>query len=136
MKLNEWKNKEMFQRLTEAYGYGKMEEEEEIDEAHCGGRREDDETMEEGMCPRCAMNPCGCPMMEEEEEIDEAHCGRREDEVVEEDVPTVKASDLDADDVEDGPGNMSVRDGKLVKVVNESQIRTLVREALKRAFKK
>ena len=136
MKLNEWKNKEMFQRLTEAYGYGKMEEEEEIDEAHCGGRREDDETMEEGMCPRCAMNPCGCPMMEEEEEIDEAHCGRREDEVVEEDVPTVKASDLDADDVKDGPGDMSVKDGKLVKVVNESQIRTLVREALKRAFNK
>ena len=97
MKLNEWKNKEMFERLNEAYGYGKMEE---------------------------------------EEEIDEAHCGRREDEVVEEDVPTVKASDLGPGDVFDGPGDMSVQDGKLVKVVNESQIRTLVREALKRAFNK
>ena len=41
MKLNEWKNKEMFQRLTEAYGYGKMEEEEEvIDESNCMGEGE------------------------------------------------------------------------------------------------
>jgi len=140
MKLNEWKNKEMFQRLTEAYGYGKMEEEEEIDEAHCGGRREDDETMEEGMCPRCAMNPCGCPMMEEEkmpmktdtEDADED--GDKTDK-----VPAF----LDKGETKkkksknpQPPQLAKAQEKKGKKDLNESQIRSLVREALKRAFKK
>ena len=74
MKLNEWKNQELFSRLLENFGYDApkvteevVEEADELEEAHCGGRREDD-TMEEGhgACPTCGMNPCACPTMEEE----------------------------------------------------------------------
>ena len=74
MKLNEWKNQELFGRLLENFGYNApkvteevVEEAEELEEAHYDGRREDD-TMEEGhgMCPTCGMNPCACPTMEEE----------------------------------------------------------------------
>ncbi len=127
MKLNEWKNKEMFQRLTEAYGYGKMEEEEEvIDESNCMGEGELGESncMGEGMCPRCGMNPCGCPMMEEEK------------------MP-MKTDTEDAD--EDGKTDDKVpafldkgetKKKKSEKKLDEAKIRTLVREALKRAFKK
>ena len=56
------------------------------------------------------------------------------EEELQEDVPTVKASDLDADDVKDGPGDMSVKDGKLVKVANEETIREAVRKAIKKAI--
>ena len=123
MNHKEWKNQAIFGRLMESFGYktlneGEMvdevvEKQEELDEAHCG-RRED--------------------------EVEEAHCGRREDEdevmeeELQEDVPTVKASDLDADDVKDGPGDMSVKDGKLVKVANEETIREAVRKAIKKAI--
>jgi len=38
----------------------------------------EEETLEEGMCPKCGMNPCECPMHEEVEELEEAkkcpHC--------------------------------------------------------------
>tara|TARA_S200002703_G_scaffold158414_1_gene168706 strand:+ start:1075 stop:1911 length:837 start_codon:yes stop_codon:yes gene_type:complete len=126
MKLNEWKNKEMFQRLTEAYGYGKMEEEEEvIDESNCMGEGELGESncMEEGMCPTCGMNPCGCPVMEE---------GSKPDFL-----------DLDKDGDKEEPMKDAAKDAKgdskeenSEKKLDEAKIRTLVREALKRAFKK
>ena len=79
MNHKEWKNQAIFGRLMESFGYKALNEGEMVDE-----------------------------VVEKEEELDEAHCGRREDdeEVMEEDVPTVKASDLDADDVKDGPGDM------------------------------
>lgn len=136
MKLNEWKNKELFERLTEAYGYGKMEEEEEIDEAHCMG----------------------------EGDLDEAHCGRREDEVMEEgeqppqlkkhqaekrsedgeeeDEPKAKSGKkmpmkTDTKDA-DGDGKTDDKVPAFLKNegLNESQIRFLVREAFKKAFVK
>ena len=111
MKLNEWKNKEMFERLNEAYGYGKMEEEEEvIDEAHCMG----------------------------EGELGEAHCmeeGSKPDFL-----------DLDKDGDKEEPMKDAAKDAKgdskdkkeekSEKKLDEAKIRTLVREALKRAFKK
>ena len=43
------------------------------------------------------------------------------EEELEEGVPEVKASELDDDDVKDGPGDMSVKDGKLVKVTKEEE---------------
>ena len=43
---------------------------------------------------------------------------------LEEAVPTVSRDELDDDDVVDGPGNMSVKDGKLVKVKEGSKIQT------------
>lgn len=116
MKLNEWKNKEMFERLTEAYGYGKMEEEEEvIDESNCMGEGELGESncMDEGMCPTCGMRPCGCPMMEEE----------------------AKPDFLDLD--KDGDKEEPMKDAAAsAKKMSESQIRSLVREALKRTLAK
>ena len=126
MKLNEWKNKEMFQRLTEAYGYGKMEEEEEIDEAHCGGRREDDETMEEGMCPTCGMSPCICPVMEEGSKPDFLDLDKDGDK---EEPMKDAAKDAKGD-------SKDKKEEKSEKKLDEAKIRTLVREALKRAFKK
>ena len=126
MKLNEWKNKEMFQRLTEAYGYGKMEEEEEIDEAHCGGRREDDETMEEGMCPTCGMSTCICPVMEEGSKPDFLDLDKDGDK---EEPMKDAAKDAKGD-------SKDKKEEKSEKKLDEAKIRTLVREALKRAFKK
>lgn len=127
MKLNEWKNKEMFQRLTEAYGYGKMEEEEEvIDESNCMGEGELGESncMEEGMCPRCGMNPCGCPMMEEE--LEEAKQFANDPKLDGDEDGKPKWADPD------DPANKGNTKKKGKKDLNESQIRTLVREALKR----
>ena len=120
MKLNEWKNKEMFERLNEAYGYGKMEEEEEIDEAHCG-RREDEVMEEEKM-----------PMKTDTEDADED--GDKTDK-----VPAF----LDKGETKkkksknpQPPQLAKAQEKKGKKDLNESQIRTLVREALKRAFNK
>ena len=97
MNHKDWKNKALFGRLMESFGY----------------------------------ESAGAI----EEELDEAHCGRREDEELEEGVPTVKASELDDDDVKDGPGDMSVKDGKLVNVTNEKKIREAIREAIKKTLK-
>ena len=120
MKLNEWKNKEMFERLNEAYGYGKMEEEEEIDEAHCG-RREDEVMEEEKM-----------PMKTDTEDADED--GDKTDK-----VPAF----LDKGETKkkksknpQPPQLAKAQEKKGKKDLNESQIRSLVREALKRAFNK
>ena len=76
----------------------------------------------------------------QEQELDEAHCGgvhedAEEPEELEEGVPSVKASELDDDDVKDGPGDMSVKDGKLVNATNEATIRKTIREAITKALK-
>ena len=130
MSYKKWRNQEVNGRLMESWGYKTPKnevltesieiQEQELDEAHCG-RREDDLEEGYGMCPKCGMSPCICPVMEEEE--------------LEEGVPTVKASELDDDDVRDGPGDMSVKDGKLVKVTNEDLIRKTIREAITKALK-
>ena len=63
------------------------------------------------------------------------HKKMKEQEELEEGVPEVNADELDKDDVKDGPGDMSVKDGKLVKVTKE-QIEALVQKALKEALQK
>ena len=73
-----------------------------------------------------------------EQELEEAHCGgvHEDEKELEEGVPSVKASELDDDDdVLDGPGDMSVKDGKLVNVTNEAMIRKTIREAITKALK-
>jgi len=128
MNHKEWKNKAIFGRLMESFGYkalneGEMvdevvEKEEELDEAHCGGRREDD-AMEEGhgMCPTCGMNPCGCPTMEEELEE-----GAKPDFL-----------DLDKDGDKEEPMKKAAEDAKEDKV-DEETIREAVRKAIKKAI--
>jgi hypothetical protein len=61
------------------------------------------------------------------------HKKMKEQEEIEEGVPEVSADELDKDDVKDGPGDMSIKDGKLVKVTKE-QIEALVQKALKEAL--
>jgi len=93
----------------------------EVQEEHMHGRREDYPHDEEK--PRVS---------------NEAHCGgvhEDAEEELEEGVPSVKASELDDDDVKDGPGDMSVKDGKLVNATNEAMIRRTVREAITKALK-
>ena len=124
MNHNDWKNKAIFGRLMENFGYkalneGDMvdevvEKEEELDEAHCGGRREDD-AMEEGhgMCPTCGVNPCGCATMEE---------GAKPDFL-----------DLDKDGDKEEPMKKAAEDAKEDKV-DEETIREAVRKAIKKAI--
>jgi hypothetical protein len=61
------------------------------------------------------------------------HKKMKEQEEIKEGVPEVSADELDKDDVKDGPGDMSIKDGKLVKVTKE-QIEALVQKALKEAL--
>ena len=61
------------------------------------------------------------------------HKKMKEQEEIEEGVPEVSADELDKDDIEDGPGDMSIKDGKLVRVTKE-QIEALVQKALKEAL--
>jgi len=120
MDLKEWKNQELFDRLTEGYGYKKPMEEMELEEVHCDKKPKNEAEMEEGMCgpcARCELSPCQCPPMEEEKHLK----------------------------VQDGPGkgkeNMGItHDGKMVPNPNpkmeESQIRTMIREAIVKALAK
>jgi len=118
MKLNDWKNKELFNRLNEAYGYGKMEEkEEELDEAHCG-RREDEEGLEEAKGEKGDANPLGG----EREKFDKDLDG----------VPDGGDADKDDPDIQEGDSKKDEDDKKL----DEAQIRRIVREAFSKAFKK
>ena len=48
--------------------------------------------------------------------------------LLKEGVPEVSKNKLDSDDVLDGPGDMSVKDGKLVKAVEEDEIEEAVEE--------
>lgn len=133
MSTKDWKNKEMTQLLSEAWGFkfntleefeqfngtGELQAEDaeveantegQLEEAHCAGKRDE---------------PCG--------KADYPKCG--DGEALDEGVPEVKASELDSDDVKDGPGDMSVKDGKLVNVTKE-QLQTLVKKALHEALSK
>ena len=156
MNHNDWKNKAIFSRLMENFGYKALNEGDMIDNSAKEETAEADEAaaetkptvtaLEEEKTVTCEEVHPGMDHQQylEENQLEEAHCGgRREDdedgeevmeEELQEDVPTVKASDLDADDIEDGPGDMSVKDGKLVKVANEETIREAVRKAIKKAI--
>jgi len=111
MKLKDWKDKELFNRLNEAYGYGKMEEEEEeLDEGHCG-RREDEEGLEEAAKPDFLdLDKDG----DKKEPMKQAAKG-------------AKGDSRDDDDKEEDKDD---------KKLDEAQIRRIVREAFGKAFKK
>lgn len=125
-------------------------EEVELEEMGCGGKglrdkediEEEVENLEEAKC--CGRDKCEHPrddhLIKETEELEEGKkcphcdgdaprseciCGEiKENEELEEAVPTVDRSELDDDDVVDGPGDMSVKDGKLVKVKEGTKIQT------------
>lgn len=171
MSTKDWKNKELTQLLSEAWGFkfntleefnefngdGEVqeeeveataetvdenteepveeaveeeinEEEEQLDEAHCAGKR-DVEPCGKADCPKCG----GKKRQDEADDSDGETL--EEEENIEEGVPQVSADELDKDDVVDGPGDMSVKDGKLVRVTKE-QIEALVQKALKEALQK
>ena len=112
MKLNDWKSKELFNRLNEAYGYGKMEEEEEeLDEAHCG-RREDEEGLEEAAKP---------------DFLDLDKDGDKKEPMKQ------AAKDAKGDSKDDDEDKEEDKDDKKL---DEAQIRRIVREAFGKAFKK
>ena len=93
---------------SSAVATGQLEEEvteEAIEEGGCGSHKKGD-----GPCPACGQ-------MHEEVELEE-------NEELEEAVPTVDRGELDGDDVVDGPGDMSVKDGRLVKLKEGSKIQT------------
>jgi hypothetical protein len=111
MKLKDWKDKELFNRLNEAYGYGKMEEEEEeLDEGHCG-RREDEEGLEEAAKP---------------DFLDLDKDGDKK-EPMKQAAKSAKGDSKDDDDKEEDKDD---------KKLDEAQIRRIVREAFGKAFKK
>ena len=137
MNLKEWKNQELFDRLTEGYGYKKPMEEVEIDEAHCNegelgeahcNEGELDEAhcneaeMDEGMCGpcvRCGHSPCQCPPMEEGERRD------KEKKFASNQPPYDKATAKDRAGPDGSKHNMK-----------ESQLRTMIREAISKALAK
>ena len=118
MKLKDWKDKELFNRLNEAYGYGKMEEkEEELDEGHCG-RREEEESLEETKGEKGDANPLGGEREKFDRDLDGA--------------PDGGDADKDDPDIQEGDSKKDEDDKKL----DEAQIRRIVREAFGKAFKK
>ena len=188
MSTKDWKNKEIGQLLSEAWGFkfnsleefnefngeGELQAEAEHDDELDEGRgkkkkmEEADEDLDEGRGKKKKMEEADDDLdegrgkkamnrdedevkqMKEEDELEEAGAAQRkgdprvrrqdpdrlrEEEELEEGVPEVKASELDDDDELDGPGDMSVKDGKLVKVTKE-QIEALVQKALKEALQK
>jgi peptidoglycan hydrolase-like protein with peptidoglycan-binding domain len=117
------------------------EDGEKVEEAGCGSAKRDDELEEAKKCPHCdgdaPRSECICGKMNESEELEEKMGVTRQGkkckcgdpgcggcEALEEAVPTVSADELDDDDVKDGPGDMSVKDGKLVKVKEAFKIQT------------
>ena len=138
MSYKKWRNQEVNGRLMESWGYKTPKnevltesieiQEQELDEAHCG-RRENDLEEGYGMCPKCGMSPCICPVMEEEEELNE-------------DVPEMsraKAKKKFNKITDDGPGDMSIGhkgdETEMFKMTNEDLIRKTIREAITRALK-
>ncbi len=113
MNLKEWKDKELFDRLMEGYGYRKPMEEAEIDEAHCN-EGEIDEGMC-GPCARCGQSPCQCGPMEEALE--------------EEAKPDFL--DLDKDGDKEEPMEKAAKEK-----VDESRLRGMIKEAITKALAK
>jgi hypothetical protein len=133
MKLNEWKSKELFERLTEAYGYGKVEE--EIDEAHCMGEGDLDEShcmegeLEEGKDSKMPdKNKDGIPDYAQDGK------GKGDQGKAKESGDSDKGSKEDKDSSKVPPQFRKHVEKK--KGLSESQIRLLVREAFKKAFVK
>lgn len=113
MNLKEWKDKELFDRLMEGYGYKKPMEEAEIEEMHCN-----EGEMDEGMCgpcARCGQSPCQCGPMEEA--LDEE----------------AKPDFLDLD--KDGDKEEPMKKAAKEKV-DENRIRGMIREAINKALAK
>tara|TARA_R100000808_G_scaffold15577_1_gene35854 strand:- start:3060 stop:3920 length:861 start_codon:yes stop_codon:yes gene_type:complete len=128
MSYKKWRNQEVNGRLMESWGYKTPKnevltesieiQEQELDEAHCG-RREDDLEEGYGMCPKCGMSPCICPVMEEEE-LEEG----------------AKPDFLDLD--KDGDKEESMTDAAKnaeEKELDETLIRKTIREAITKALK-
>jgi len=148
MNHNDWKNKAIFGRLMENFGYKALNEgdmvddsakeeaaeadeaaaetkpavtaleEGELDEAHCGGRRED-EVMDEGHGGCSACMPNPCGCTTMEEELEE---GAKPDFL-----------DLDKDGDKEEPMKKAAEDAKEDKV-DEETIREAVRKAIKKAI--
>ena len=117
MDLKEWKNQELFDRLTEGYGYKKPMEEMELEESNCN-----EAEMDEGMCgpcARCDLSPCQCPPMEEGEMSD------KEKKFASNQPPYDKATAKDRAGPDGSKHNMK-----------ESQLRTMIREAIVKALAK
>ena len=105
MNHKEWKNKAIFGRLMESFGYKALNEGEMVDE-----------------------------VVEKEEELDEAHCGRREDDEEElEEGAKPDFLDLDKDGDKEEPMKKAAEDAKEDKV-DEETIREAVRKAIKKAI--
>ena len=113
MNLKEWKDKELFDRLMEGYGYKKPMEEAEIEEMHCN-----EGEMDEGMCgpcARCGQSPCQCGPMEE----------------------ALKEVDSDGDGVEVPKwADQNDQDPKVGAKMDENRIRGMIREAISKALAK
>ena len=108
MNLKEWKDKELFDRLMEGYGYRKPMEEDEIDEAHCN----------EGELGEAHCN---------EGELGEAHCN--EGELDEEAKPDFL--DLDKDGDKEEPMKKAAKEK-----MDENLLRKMVKEAISKALAK
>jgi hypothetical protein len=123
MNLKEWKDKELFDRLIEGYGYKKPMEEDEIGEAHCnegelGETHCNEAELEEGKggtCPECknAKRDCVCPKNEE---------------VLDEEVKP-DFLDLDKDGDKEEPMKKATKEK-----VDESRLRGMFKEAISKAL--
>jgi|TARA_R100000455_G_C6251934_1_gene108477 hypothetical protein len=135
MNLKEWKDKELFDRLMEGYGYRKPMEEDEIDEAHCnegelgeahcnegelGEAHCNESELEEGKggtCPECknAKRDCVCPKNEE---------------VLDEEAKP-DFLDLDKDGDKEEPMKKAAKEK-----MDENLLRKMVKEAISKALAK
>ena len=125
MNLKEWKDKELFDRLMEGYGYRKPMEEDEIDEAHCnegelGEAHCNESELEEGKggtCPECknAKRDCVCPKNEE---------------VLDEEVKP-DFLDLDKDGDKEEPMKKAAKEK-----MDENLLRKMIKEAISKALAK
>ena len=125
MKLNEWKNQELFSRLLETFGYNAPEESEEV--------VEEAEELEEG---GAALRQGNADRLHQRHaEQDRIH---EEEEVVEEAEELEEEAKPDFPDI-DGDGN---KDEPIAKAAddkaaaNESMIREAIRKAVKKALNK
>jgi len=146
MNHNDWKNKAIFGRLMENFGYKALNEGDMVDDAAKEETAEADEAA--------AETKPAVTTLEEVEDLDESHCGdhgRREDDTMEEGhgmCPTCGMNpcgcvtmeegakpdflDLDKDGDKEEPMKKAAEDVKEDKV-DEETIREAVRKAIKKA---
>ena len=147
MNHNDWKNKAIFGRLMENFGYKALNEGDMVDDAAKEETAEADEAA--------AETKPAVTTLEEVEDLDESHCGdhgRREDDTMEERhgmCPTCGMNpcgcatmeegakpdflDLDKDGDKEEPMKKAAEDAKKDKV-DEETIREAVRRAIKKAI--